>query len=1081
MKQIIRTIIITAGMASVVTVFAAKKPNIAGDVMPAAAPAAQLDARDFANPPLENRPAMIWFWRDTRMTPALIDEQLDLMKGIGIYRVNIYQRGSGAQAYADDEWYPLIEHTLRAAEKRGMRIWLACESRASALPIVTQGGRMGGKDYPPRPDLRPYGIRFASVNVKPGQVVDLRKLCPEFADTDKPTSLRDGALAVPGGMMHLMSSAEATGDGTVAFDVNIPSEAKRPRPIGVVSPSSPPKLTWMLRAAGEGNGYMFTIQAADSTKALLQVNVMKDWNISRKSNVSFLMPVKSGKTYHIENRLSGAKITVLVDGEKVADFTDDTHATGRIGFYTQDRLLMVDNMEIQPKDGPARTIRFDAAGEEKLFGPDLDRGSVVVVAAVPSDRGIAGAVDLTRDYTQGRAWDSGKESWKIYFFAKRPWSPRGYGVWFDNLNPEAGARFTDAVYGSLKRNFGWALETVLEGILDDEPLVAAGRGEVPWSPGIQNILRQEGRSPAKTLPALFGDFGQQGAIERGAFWRAFSEAWSESWYGPQAKWCEANGLHLVSNPSNDNAGPGKFYSGGNYQVANQSVQVPGVDVVFDELLPGQRFLNPRNAVSLANVFGRKKVMAEVFGGFGWWVNPETCKFVLGALAVRGANWPEIHGFWSNHATSPEKIPFPPTFDPNNPWWPVMDELVQWAGRLSVLNKGKNVKDVAVLIPSRAVECSLGKPPIGKSAADDAFMDCVYSLEDSQVDFDVLTEAFFDSDPAMKVKAKVEGGKIVVGESAYSVLIVPAADTYSLETIQLANRLAEQGGSVVLMSKGPAMETNGRDSKLAAELKVLAGKDKFFGCADTEKLKSVVREQKWSAVALQPANDKIRVLHRRTENTDAYLLFNEGETDFSGVGQFHKFHTQGTPQIWDADTGKVFEAETNNDGVKLRLGPYQLLAVVFTKGGPGAALKWVDAAAHIKEATPITLNTGWTFKFDKPGNEPKPIELGDWTKIDPKFSGAGVYACEFTLPGETSDRKQWLLDLGAVKEIAEVEVNGQKAGRLLWRPYRLDIGKYAKPGVNRLVVRVTNTRANSRGDRRVSGLLGPVKLIAGVEQ
>ncbi len=70
---------------------------------------------------------------------------------------------------------------------------------------------------------------------------------------------------------------------------------------------------------------------------------------------------------------------------------------------------------------------------------------------------------------------------------------RGYGVWFDNLNPESGARFTDAVYGSLKRNFGWALGRVLEGILDDEPLVASSRGEVPWSPGIQNILRQEGQ------------------------------------------------------------------------------------------------------------------------------------------------------------------------------------------------------------------------------------------------------------------------------------------------------------------------------------------------------------------------------------------------------------------------------------------------------------------------------------------------------------------------------------------------------------------------------------------------------------
>ena len=971
-----------------------------------------------------------------------------------------------------------MEYTLRAAEKRGMRIWLACEGRASALPIVTEGGRMGGKDFPPRPDLRPYCIRFATVNVNPGQAVNLRKLCPEFADTDKPTALRDGALALPGGTMHLMSSAEVIGDGKVAFDVNIPKKVKKQRPIGVVNPalSEPYTLTWMLRAAGEGNGYMFTIRAVDATKAQLQINVMKDWNISLRRTVSIPMPVESGKTYRIENRLNGATITVLLDGEKVYDFTDDTYAAGRIGFSTPGGQLMVDNMEIQPKDGPTRTIRFDTADEEKLFGPDLDRDSVVVVAAVPSDRGLAGAVDLTQDYTQGRAWDSGKESWKIFFFAKRPWSPRGYGVWFDNLNPESGARFTDAVYGSLKRNFGWALGTVLEGILDDEPLVPAGRGEVPWSPGIQIILRQDGRSPAKTLPAIFGDFGQQGSIERGAFWRAFSGAWSEGWYGPQADWCEANGLQLVSNPPGENHFPGGNHHGGNFQVANQKVQVPGIDLVFDELLPGQRSLNPRQAVSLANVFGRKKVMTEVFGAFGWWVKPETCKFVLGAMAVRGANWPEIHGFWSNYA-NPKDIPFPPTFDPNNPWWPAMEEVVKLAGRFSVLNNGKNVKDVAVLIPDRAVEGSLGKPPGRTSAADDAFQACVYSLEDSQVDFDVLTEAFFDSDPAMKVKAKVEGGKIVVGEAAYSVLVLPSADTMSLETLQLARRLAEQGGSVVLMGQGPAKETKGRDHELAAELKALAGKEKFFGCPDTEKLKSVVREQKWPEVALQPANDQIRVLHRRTENADAYLLFNEGDTAFSGVGQFH---THGTPQIWDADNGKVFAAETNKGGVKLRLEPYQFLAVVYPKQSQGIALKWIDVAALLQDATPIQLNRGWTFKFDKPGDEPQPGELGDWTKLDPKFSGTGVYACEFTLPDDNPAGKQWPLDLGVVKEVAEVEVNGQKAGRLLWRPYRLDVGKYLKPGLNKLIVRVTNTRANSRGDRRVSGLLGPVELNAVAE-
>ena len=38
-----------------------------------------------------------------------------------------------------------------------------------------------------------------------------------------------------------------------------------------------------------------------------------------------------------------------------------------------------------------------------------------------------------------------------------------------------------------------------------------------------------------------------------------------------------------------------------------------------------------------------------------------------------------------------------------------------------------------------------------------------------------------------------------------------------------------------------------------------------------------------------------------------------------------------------------------------------------------------------------------------------------------------------------------LDLGGVDMIADVRVNGEKAGVLWAAPYRLDIGKWVKPG------------------------------------
>jgi len=70
-----------------------------------------------------------------------------------------------------------------------------------------------------------------------------------------------------------------------------------------------------------------------------------------------------------------------------------------------------------------------------------------------------------------------------------------------------------------------------------------------------------------------------------------------------------------------------------------------------------------------------------------------------------------------------------------------------------------------------------------------------------------------------------------------------------------------------------------------------------------------------------------------------------------------------------------------------------------------------------------------------------------------------------------------LDLGEVREFAEVEVNGQQVGVRLWPPYRFDITGALKKGNNRLRIGVTNTRANELTDEKLSsGLIGPVRLL-----
>jgi hypothetical protein len=94
----------------------------------------------------------------------------------------------------------------------------------------------------------------------------------------------------------------------------------------------------------------------------------------------------------------------------------------------------------------------------------------------------------------------------------------------------------------------------------------------------------------------------------------------------------------------------------------------------------------------------------------------------------------------------------------------------------------------------------------------------------------------------------------------------------------------------------------------------------------------------------------------------------------------------------------------------------------------------------------------------------------------------------------------LFDLGAVKDLAEVSVNGQAVGTRWKSPYQIDVTDALKPGSNQLEIKVTNQWTNrligdrlATADKRVlavavpgfgppptlkdSGLLGPVSIVS----
>jgi hypothetical protein len=131
-------------------------------------------------------------------------------------------------------------------------------------------------------------------------------------------------------------------------------------------------------------------------------------------------------------------------------------------------------------------------------------------------------------------------------------------------------------------------------------------------------------------------------------------------------------------------------------------------------------------------------------------------------------------------------------------------------------------------------------------------------------------------------------------------------------------------------------------------------------------------------------------------------------------------------------------------------------------------------------------------------------LSSWSEnADPGvkyFSGTGTYTRTLQAPSTwfQSGTHLWL-DLGVVKNLAEVLVNGKSLG-VVWKlPFRVDVTAALKPGANEVQIKVTNLWVNRLiGDQQPdaarkytyttqafyranspllpSGLLGPVQVI-----
>ncbi|MGB7294372.1 MAG: glycosylhydrolase-like jelly roll fold domain-containing protein [Candidatus Aminicenantales bacterium] len=181
------------------------------------------------------------------------------------------------------------------------------------------------------------------------------------------------------------------------------------------------------------------------------------------------------------------------------------------------------------------------------------------------------------------------------------------------------------------------------------------------------------------------------------------------------------------------------------------------------------------------------------------------------------------------------------------------------------------------------------------------------------------------------------------------------------------------------------------------------------------------------------------------------------------------------EIWDVVTGRMqplrnLVVAEGGVAVRIRLDPRQSFFVVFDRT-ERALVKNDGSKPDEFEVfeTVLTLDGPWTVAFDPAWGGPEQVvfdQLVDWTKRPEEgirhYSGIAVYSRTFDVPrsaaAESKDRPLYL-NLGVVKHLARVKLNGRDLGAVWTAPQRVRIGDAVQPRDNRLEVEVANLWIN----------------------
>ncbi|MDQ3291442.1 MAG: discoidin domain-containing protein [Bacteroidota bacterium] len=502
----------------------------------------------------------------------------------------------------------------------------------------------------------------------------------------------------------------------------------------------------------------------------------------------------------------------------------------------------------------------------------------------------------------------------------------------------------------------------------------------------------------------------------------------------------------------------------------------------------------RESASVAHIYGKEFVAAESMTSVGnaFSFHPEKLKRTADMEMASGLNRFVIHT--SVHQPLDDKKPgfslgpFGQYFTRQETWAEQAKSWTDYLGRSCyLLQQGKPVVDVLYYYGENNNITSL-------------FQNKLPDIPGYEYDFVNAT--------ALLNALEVKDGKIVTpGGMVYSVLVLDeSARQMTLPVLKKLAALVKAGAKVtgIKPEKSPSLADDPATfTALVNEIwnspNVSANK------SVAELLQSVnVPED----VIIKNAKAPILYVHRTTNDSDIYWLNNRSEETNEAEISFRV--TGKVPELWNPQTGAVekvsYQIKDGRTLVPLNFESWDAYFIVFRDNTTVASF----TKPPVSESEIAQIGGTWNVRFQEGRGAPQSAnfsQLSSWSENAEAgikyFSGTATYTNNFNAP--TLDKNaRYVMDLGEVKNIAEVIVNGKNMGTLWKKPFRVDITDALKKGKNTVEIKVTNLWVNRligdaqpgvtnkitfttmpfyQADAKLlpSGLLGPVSVKSVIQQ